>query len=316
MPITLAQAQELSQSKLTNYVIDEFRQSALLDILPFDNTVKPQGGKTLAYVYNRISTLPTAATRAIGAEYVAQEAITTAHTTHLKVFGGSFEVDRVIASDEVQVIDHIMFQLQQKSKATVAKFHDMFINGDSGVGDGTTFDGLDKAITGSSTELTPTSPIDLNSSADIDSHWKAFLDYLRALRAKMDGAPSLYLMNQDMFSIFQRVMDRAGFNLASKENYGNEVLQWGSSMVMALGDKAGTANPVIEIADGKTSIYAVRLGLDAVHGLAPDGSKIVRTYLPDMTLPGAVKKGEVEMVAAIAMKATRSAAVLRDILIA
>jgi hypothetical protein len=111
-------------------------------------------------------------------------------------------------------------------------------------------------------------------------------------------------------------MDRAGFNLASKENYGNEVLQWGSSMVMALGDKAGTANPVIEIADGKTSIYAVRLGLDAVHGLAPDGSKIVRTYLPDMTLPGAVKKGEVEMVAAIAMKATRSAAVLRDILIA
>ena len=48
MAITLAQAQNLSQSKLTHFVIDEFRKSALMDRLPFDNTVKPQGGKTLA----------------------------------------------------------------------------------------------------------------------------------------------------------------------------------------------------------------------------------------------------------------------------
>lgn len=33
MPMTLAQAQALSQSKLTNFVIDEFRKSALLDML-------------------------------------------------------------------------------------------------------------------------------------------------------------------------------------------------------------------------------------------------------------------------------------------
>ena len=46
MAITLAQAQNLSQSKLTRFVIDEFRKSALMDRLPFDNTVKPQGGKT------------------------------------------------------------------------------------------------------------------------------------------------------------------------------------------------------------------------------------------------------------------------------
>lgn len=44
MPLTLEQAKKLSQDKLTDYVIDEFRKSALLDRLPFDNTVKPQGG--------------------------------------------------------------------------------------------------------------------------------------------------------------------------------------------------------------------------------------------------------------------------------
>ena len=317
MAITLAQARELSDSKLTTSVIDEFLKSALLDRIPFDNCVKPQGGKTMAYVYNRISTLPSADVRAINAEYTPQEAVTTQHTVNLKVFGGSFQIDRVIAEDERQVVDHVLFQIGQKTKATIAKFHDMFINGDSGIGAGTEFDGLDKALTGSSTELTPTAPIDLNSSADIDSNWKVFLDNLRRLRALMDGAPTLYLMNNDMLSVFQSVMDRAGINLASKDTYGNETYQWGPSLVIALGDKAGTSLPVIETAGGgTTSIYAVRLALDGVHGVSPEGSKLVREYLPDMTLPGAVKTGEVEMVAAMAVKATRSAAVLRNVLIA
>ena len=314
--ITLAQAQQLSESKLTNYIIDEFRKSALLDMLPFDNCVKPQGGKTLAYVYNRISTQPTAAARALNAEYTPQETVTTQHTVNLKVFGGSFQVDRVIAEDEQQIIDHVMFQMEQKAKASIALFHDMFVNGDSGVGAGTTFDGLDKALTGSSTELTPAAAIDLNSSTDIDSNWKAFLDNLRKLRALMDGAPTLYLMNNDMYAVFQSVMDRAGINLLTKDNYGTEATQWGPSMVMALGDKPGTSNPIIETTDGKTSIYAVRLALDGVHGVSPTGSSLVREYLPVMSQPGAVKTGEVEMVAAMAIKATKSAAVLRDVLIA
>lgn len=44
---TLADAKNLSQNKLTNYVIDEFRKSPLLDSMVFDDTVKPQGGNTI-----------------------------------------------------------------------------------------------------------------------------------------------------------------------------------------------------------------------------------------------------------------------------
>lgn len=315
MPITLAEARNLSQSKLSIFVIDEFRKSALLDSLTFDNTVKAQGGSTMAYVYNRVTTLPTAATRAINAEYVAQEAKTTAYTVNLKPFGGSFELDRVIIKHEKQVVDHIQFQLAQKILATRACFHDMFINGDSGQ-DATQFDGLDKAVTGSSTEITPAAAIDLSSSANMDTNWKVFLDTLRAMRAKLDGAPSLYLMNGDMFAVFQSVMDRAGINLASKENYGDEVLQWGSSLIMSLGDKPGTSTPIIGTPAGVTSIFAARLALDGVHGVSPDGNTLVDQFLPNLTAPGAVKKGEVEMVAAMAVKATRSAGVLRKIKIA
>ena len=311
MAVTLAQAQQLSQSKLTNYIIDEFRKSALLDSIPFDNTIKPQG-KTLAYVYNRVTTQPTAAFRAINSEYTPQESATSQVTVNLKVFGGSFQIDRVLAADEEQVVDLVDFQTKQKIKATRALFHDTFINGDSSQ-NANAFDGIDKAITGSSTEITPGSAIVIDTSAHIDSNWKVFLDALRDLRAAMDGAPTLYLMNSDMYSKFQSVMDRAGINLASKTNYGDEVSQWGPSLVMALGDKPGTSNPIIPISSKKTCIYAVRLDLDGVHGVSPSGSPLINTYLPDMHAPGAVKTAEVEMVAAIALKATKSAAVLRNI---
>ena len=308
MPITLQQAQQLSQSKLTNFVIDEFRKSPLLDMLTFDNTVKPQGGKTLASVYNRVKTLPTAATRAINSEYVPQEAATEQITVNLKVLGGSFNVDRVIADDEEGVVDLVQFEVTQKTNATIALFHDLFINGDSAT-DANAFDGLSKALTGSSTEITPAEAVDLSSSAKIDTNWKMFLDYLRKLKARLDGAPGVMMMNREMFAVFQSVMDRAGINLASKANYGDEAVQWGSAVVAAMGDKPGTSDPII----ADTSIYMARLGLDGLHAVSPEGNKIVKTYLPNMTQPGAVKLGEVEMVAAMVLKATRAAGVLRNV---
>ncbi len=167
--LTLEQAKNLSQSKLTQYVIDEFRKSALLDMLPFDNTVKPQGGQTMAYVYNRVTTLPTAQSRAINTEYTPQETVTTPYTVNLKVLGGSFQLDRVIINYEKQVVDHIQFQLQQKIQAARALTHNLIINGDSGV-TATEFDGLDKALTGSSTELTPSAAINLSTSANMDTN--------------------------------------------------------------------------------------------------------------------------------------------------
>ncbi len=283
----------------------------------FDNTVKPQGGQTLAYAYNRVTTFPTAAGRALNSEYTPQEAKTTQLSVNLKPFGGSFELDRVIINNEKQVVDHIQFQLQQKIEATRALFADWTLNGDSAT-NATNFDGIDKAVTGSSTEITPSAAIDLSTSANIDTNWKIFLDALRRMRSKLNGSPTLYMLNSDMYSVFQSVMDRAGINLASKANYGDEVTQWGSSLVMALGDKPGTSNPIIATngVSGETSIFAVRIGLDGVHAVAPDGSPVVNTYLPDLTAPGAVKKGEVEMVAAIAIKATKAAGVLRKIKIA
>lgn len=67
-------------------------------------------------------------------------------------------------------------------------------------------------------------------------------------------------------------------------------------------------------ASGTTDIYIVRLGLDALHAVSPQGQAVgLTTILPDFTQAGAVHKGEVEMVGAIALKSTKAAAVLRAI---
>ena len=90
---------------------------------------------------------------------------------------------------------------------------------------------------------------------------------------------------------------------------------YGDTPFVDLGAKPGTNDPVVKIdtATGKTSLYAVRFGMDALHAISMSGQPPIKTWLPDFTTAGAVKTGEVEMVAAIALKATKAAGVFRDI---
>ena len=65
--------------------------------------------------------------------------------------------------------------------------------------------------------------------------------------------------------------------------------------------------------DGTSSIYFARIGLDGFHAVSMAGVAPVQTWLPDFTTAGAVKKGEVEMIAAVALKATKAAGVFRGL---
>ncbi len=315
MPFTLAQAKELSQDKLTNDVIDEFRKSPLLDVMVWDDIMKPQGGESFTYTYNRVTTLPTAAGRAINSEYTPQEAATKQVTVTAKIFGGSFQIDRALKKHERQVLDLVDFQLKQKSQATAALFNDWFINGDSGV-DAASFDGINKAVKGSSTERSPTDPIDISSAAAIKANWELFLYEVRQTIALMDGAPSIMAVNRPLFAAFQSIADFSTQFQQTKSELGTEIVKYGNTTIMEMGDKPGTTNPIIPITGGLTSLYMMRLGLDGVHAITPDGVTAPEIYLPDMTEPGAVKTGEVEMVAAAVLKSTKSAAALAKIKVA
>lgn len=314
MPISLASARNLTQDKLTQWVIDEFRKSSnFMDAMVFDDNVSMGGGSTLKYTYNRVTTLGTAAFRAINSEYVAAEAATTPYTVELKPFGGSFEIDRVIQKDVRGVTNQLELQLNQKRNAAIALFCDTFINGDTAV-NANAFDGLAKALVGSSTEKIPDSAIDLSSSSAIDTNYKVLLDALNDMLSELDGNPTGLIVNRKLKAIFDGIAFRSKlFNADDTDVFGQRVLKYAGIPFMPMGDKPGSANPIIPVANDVTKIYAVRIGLDGVHAVTPDGSKIVSAYLPDWSAPGAVKKGEVEMVSAMALKATRAAGVLGNI---
>lgn len=286
MPVTLADAQKLTQDKLVRVVIDEFRKDNLLDMMVFDDNVALAGGSTMAYVYNRVTTYATAAGRAINSEYEPQEAVTTPITTYLKVFGGSFQIDRVIQAFVKGVTDQLSFQLQQKIEATKSLFADQFINGDAGV-DPLQFDGLDKALTGSTTEANTGADIDLDSSADMDSNFKVFMDALDQWLATMDGTPTGLFMNRKLKAIMNGLARRSNYFTQSEDAFGRPVMMYAGIPFIVLGDKPGTSLPIIPITAGATSIYAARIGLDGVHAVTPDG----RPYSRIRRLPGIRRNG-------------------------
>lgn len=324
MPITLAEAKVGMADKVDQMVIDEFRRSSLLlDRLTFDNCISPgTGGSTLAYGYIQLLTPSTAAVRTINTEYTANEAKRTKKTTNAIIMGGSFQVDRVLQNTS-GAVDELAFQAQQKIKATSNYFHNLVINGTSastGTGYVTgTFDGLKKLLSGTSNEITST--VSITSAAEMDSNANAFLDELDAFLNVLDGAPSMLLMNSKMLTKIKGIARRAGYYSRTEDAFGRPVDNYngiplvdagkyynGTASVDAVADVAATAS-----APGTSSIYAVSLGLDGFHGISPTGTGVINSYMPDLAAPGAVKTGEVELVAGVALKNTLKAAVLTGI---
>ncbi len=326
MAITLAEAKVGMANKVDQMIVDEFRRSSLLlDQLVFDNAISPgTGGSTLTYGYIQLKTPSTAAVRSIGSEYTAGEAKREEKTAKAVIMGGSFEVDRVIQNTS-GAIDELAFQAQQKIKATSNYFHNLVINGtssSSGTGYVTnTFDGLKKTLTGTSNAFTTT--IDLSDSSKVDTNANAFVDQLDQLVHAVDGGASMLLMNADMLLKVRAAARRAGYYGRSRDDFGRVVETFADIPLLDVGryyngtssvDVIGTSTPSASAA-GTSEIYAVSIGLDGFHGISPTGNGVITSYMPNMDAPGAVKKGEVELVAGVVLKNTLKAAVLSGIVL-
>lgn len=314
MALTLEQAKVGMADKVDQAVIDIFRrESFILQSLTFDDAVSPgTGGSTMTYGYTQLLTPSLAAGRKLNQEYTPGEAIKEKKTAEVKIFGGSFEVDRVL--EDTAARSEINFQLEEKSKATVNKFHNDFINGDSTVKD-TDFDGLDKLVTGTETEFTPAAAVDLSTPEKIKVNASAFRLLLDKWLAKLEGKPTMLLMNETMLAVMNSVAAELGFYTRSKDAFGQDVDNYKGIPMVDMGKYYNGTKSVDIIAtlNGETSIYAVTLALDGVHGISPTGNKVIKTYLPDLKAPGAVKKGEVEMLGGIVLKKTSKAGAFRKI---
>ena len=314
MPVTLAQAKVGMADKVDQSVVDEFRRSSLLlDNLIFDNAISPgTGGSTLAYGYVQLKTPSTAAIRTINSEYTPSEAERKEKTTKAIIMGGKFQIDRVLIGTS-GAVDELGFQASEKIKATANEFHNMVINGDSSNNSGE-FDGLNKLLTGTETEIT--SQVDVSTSALMDSNYNALLDEVDAFMSKLGDTPSMLLMNNDLLTKMRSAARRAGYHKSERDEFGRQVDYYNDIPMVDIGkyyDGTNTKNVIETAQAGTTDMYAVKIGLDAFHGISPTGSKVIQSFMPDLNAPGAVKDGEAELVAGVALKNTLKAGVLRGI---
>lgn len=327
--MTVGQADKVVQNVIDTFV----RESEILEMLPFDNAVSPTGGSTLVYGYVQEKTPSTAAFRAIGSEYVSNEAKIKDLSVKLKIFGGSFTIDRVLKTIESK-LQNMNHQIESKIKASVALFHDTMINGNTATNE-LAFDGLDKFLVGSSTEFNTDKVIDLSTMEKVKENADVFYEALLKL-INSTGAQAI-MCNEDMKTKIQTVARILGYKTESEEAFGRVVTTIGEGKVRIIdlknkysvsddGQETVTETPIIGKAsrnvggsqtNGLTDIYAVKFGIeDGFCGVTIQGDKVIDTYLPDFNAPGAVKTGEVEMVAAVALKNTKSAGVLRNIKVA
>jgi hypothetical protein len=335
MAVSLAEAKNNAQEDLDLTVIDEFRkESVILDSLTFDDAVNPSGGGgTLEYGYRRLVTQPTAAFRAYNSEYVPQNVETQKYSTELVPLGGSFEVDRVLARVGSAASGAVSLNMEQKIKAARTRFQDAVINGDvagGGADDALGFDGLDKALVGSSTEYRVDSVSDWSAITSQDDSAHVALDDLDEFLSLLDGTPTLVLGNTKAVAKFRAIVRRTG--MYTREpiedligQNGRPIMResYGGILFADPGEKAGNSDPIIPIEDrtvdgtpatGLTDLYAYRVGMTGFHGVSMADGQLVRTWLPDFDSSGAVKKGEVELgPVSVALKATKAAAVWRNI---
>lgn len=348
MPVTLAQAQNNTQPDVNFAVIDNLRRySWLLDQITFDDTATPSGngGATLQYGYTRLITPSPAGFRALNTEYTPGEATTQRFTVDLKPLGGSFNVDRVLANLGPAQTNSVSVQMQQKLISVRGKFQQELILGDTAV-DSLGFDGLSKALAGTSTEVFPGGSamyVDWTSST-LNTGDKAndALDVLDDFLSRIvpsqtgggTGAPDdlppgvkAILGNTKSITRVRSIARRAGMYTNTKDDVGREVERYGQWVLVDIGDRVDGASPIIPIETrdpdgggaggsqtGLTDLYAVTFGMDSLHGASVAGKELVSTWLPDFTTSGAVKTGEVEMgPVAMVLENTKAAAVLRNV---
>lgn len=348
MPVTLAMAQVNARADIDHAVIDNLRRySWLWDQMVFDDAATPgAGGDTLIYGYTRLKAARGAGFRDFNTEYPANKAEREQHTVNLKPFGGAFTLDRKLRNLGPTATNEMVFQLQQLIVGATIAFQSEIVHGDTAV-NALGFDGLDKSLTGESTEFLP---IDHDVSSGyldwtrgtIDTQAEAMLqldivdEFLSRIVPSHTGGgdqgaqgalpPGVKAILGNTRSITRlRALARwAGNFTETKDALGRQVSMYGSWVLQDIGDTFDGSGPIIpmETRDpdgegditGLTDLYAVSFGMDAFHGASMASTPLLETFMPDWSQPGAVKSGELEIgPAAVVLRNTKSCGVLRNV---
>lgn len=331
--MTLEEIKKGMADKVFDKIVDIFlRESAILQMLPFDDCVSASGGgSTMKYKYLRKVLPATAQFRKLNGSYTASAATKQEFEAALTIMGGEVQMDRVL-NKVAGKYDNLAYQIEEHIKAVISLFHYTLINGDAVTTAATEhpeFEGLDSMLAGTTTEYNATKAIDLSNITNLKNNADEFYEALTLL-VKATDADAL-LLNTDMITKIQTVARILGYKTESEEAFGKKVVSLDGVRFMDLKEhytvtdgNIAVPNTVVKKgitrtldageSSGLTDIYAVKFDVnDGFHGISLAGSAVIDQYLPDFNAPGVMKNAEVEMISATVLKNTQHAGVLRNI---
>lgn len=292
--ITLAELATNSGDKLKEGFINELiTDSFLLNRMPFDNCLTANGTSDLVYSYKRVKEHKSASFRALNSEPTKTEPKIEKVTTSIGILSDSWDMDRVSYQ---AAPDLYTLYLKESKNAIIRKFNATVISGDTKK-DANGFDGLDKAIKGSSTEFT--SETDLSTVTEAAA--LAWAEEMDTLFSALTRTPDALMVGPVMKTKINAICRVLGLATTTADTAGKQVSAWNGVRIEELKDGAIATNDV----------YAVCFGLNEFHGITLKGDNAVTLSLPDWEKPGAVKSGDAEIVCGCALKATKAAGVLR-----
>ena len=158
----------------------------------------------------------------------------------------------------------------------------------------------------------------LTDVENIDKYRDSFILKLNKWLGEFAEKPDMLMMNSTMLAVMKYIGQKMGYYSRDKNDFGQTIETYDNIILMDAGKYYnGTKEDdcvAIDETTGTSSIIGLKIGLSAFHGISPkEKTSIIHTYLPDMSAPGAVKKGEVELVAGCVLKNSKMAGMLTDI---
>lgn len=264
--LTMIEAAKLMNNPLQTGVIEIFAaNNPVLERLPF---VDIQGN---AYKYNREGTLPGIAFRGINESYTESTGVINPQTETLTICGGDSDYDVALVkmgsgSNDLRAAHDAM-----KSKALTLTWLKTFLDGDSGTNP-REFDGVNVRLDGTTQEV--------KASATAGGATLT-LDKVDEMIDAIQGTPDLLLMNAKMRRKVNNLVRATGqATEVVNDQFGRRIDAYAGIPIGVVGDDSeGNAILGFDEDDGSsnldtTSIYAVRFGLDGLHGIQTEAMSV------------------------------------------
>ncbi len=252
--LTITEWQKLNPTPLASGVVEIFaRENPVLASLPFINV---QGN---AYKYNRETTLPGIAFRGFNEGYTESTGVINPLTESLTIIGGDsdFDVAQIkmgTGDNDTRAVHDAM-----KAKALTLSWLKTFFHGDATTNP-KEFDGLNQRLTGGQVITAGTNGMLLQ------------MEMLDELVDAIQGTPSLLLMSKAMRRKIVQLGRGSSVLSVSRDFFGREVESYSGVPIGVLEDGADGL-PILSntetqgTSSATSSIYAVKLGADALHGI-------------------------------------------------